>query len=84
MGAAPRARVAPTVDQELEVRARLYAKPPPTERTVEVLGPLAASKTGPPPSPGLGRRARPGQAALLATHPGASQETHRLPRHIGP
>jgi hypothetical protein len=25
----------PTPDQEAEVRARLYAKPPPTERTVE-------------------------------------------------
>lgn len=27
--------VGPTPDQEAEVRARLYAKPPPTERTVE-------------------------------------------------
>jgi len=28
------------VDQEQEVRATLYAKPPATERTVEVLGPV--------------------------------------------
>lgn len=27
--------VGPAPDQEAEVRARLYAKPPPTERTVE-------------------------------------------------
>jgi hypothetical protein len=27
-------------DQEDEVREKLYAKPPPTERTVEVLGPV--------------------------------------------
>jgi len=27
-------------DQEAEVRARLYAKPLPTERTVEILGPV--------------------------------------------
>ncbi|MGH2851153.1 MAG: hypothetical protein ACRDLP_11105 [Solirubrobacteraceae bacterium] len=38
-GRRQRSRVAPAVDQELEVRSRLYAKPPPTERTVEVLGP---------------------------------------------
>ena len=28
------------LDQEQEVRDRLYAKPPPTERTVVVLGPV--------------------------------------------
>jgi len=33
--------LAPGVDQEHEVRAKLYAKPPATERTVEVLGPVA-------------------------------------------
>jgi len=38
---APRAPVAPALDQEQEVRAKLYAKPPATERTVEVLGPVA-------------------------------------------
>jgi hypothetical protein len=40
-----RARAAPiappALDQEQEVRAKLYAKPPATERTVEVLGPVA-------------------------------------------
>jgi len=30
----------PAVDQEQEVRAKLYAKPAATERTVEVLGPV--------------------------------------------
>lgn len=30
----------PARDQEAEVRARLYAKPLPTERTVEILGPV--------------------------------------------
>jgi hypothetical protein len=30
----------PARDQEDEVRARLYARPPATERTVEVLGPV--------------------------------------------
>jgi hypothetical protein len=30
----------PGVDQEQEVRSKLYAKPPATERTVEVLGPV--------------------------------------------
>jgi hypothetical protein len=38
-----RARVAPLVrefDQEQEVRSKLYAKPPATQRTVEVLGPV--------------------------------------------
>jgi hypothetical protein len=30
----------PEPDQEDEVRAKLYAKPPLTERTVEVLGPV--------------------------------------------
>jgi hypothetical protein len=32
--------VGPTPDQEAEVRARLYAKPPPTERTVERVAPI--------------------------------------------
>jgi hypothetical protein len=37
----PRRQVAsPARDQEDEVRAKLYAKPPATERTVEVLGPV--------------------------------------------
>jgi hypothetical protein len=40
-GRRQRSDMAPAVDQELEVRSRLYAKPPPTERTVEVLGPAA-------------------------------------------
>jgi len=40
-----RARRGPLVpadheEQEQEVRAKLYAKPPATERTVEVLGPV--------------------------------------------
>jgi hypothetical protein len=32
--------VSPGLDQEQEVRAKLYGKPPATERTVEVLGPV--------------------------------------------
>jgi len=35
-----RHRGAAGLDQEDEVRERLYAKPAPTERTVEVLGPV--------------------------------------------
>jgi len=34
------ARIPPGYDQEDEVREKLYAKPAPTERTVEVLGPV--------------------------------------------
>jgi hypothetical protein len=33
-------RITPGYDQEAEVREKLYAKPAPTERTVEVLGPV--------------------------------------------
>jgi hypothetical protein len=33
-------RFTPGYDQEDEVREKLYAKPAPTERTVEVLGPV--------------------------------------------
>jgi hypothetical protein len=33
-------RISPGFDQEDEVREKLYAKPAPTERTVEVLGPV--------------------------------------------
>ena len=51
MGPAARARrrPAPDVDQEQEVRAKLYAKPPATERTVEVLGPAPRLVDRPPP-----------------------------------